>query len=170
MRITRIKIFAKQNNRSESHANHMLRRTLVLSPEGKCLSTPDEVQLISLDQNYSVQITKIEVSKTPSMRRLLFQKPLLCGWMGGWVDGRTDDNLGPSIFFILIYIQHNTDIYLSQYKKMRDKFPVGLKFWSSWGDAPTILKITILRRLFSKIVPNINFFCARSFLRSHRAK
>ena len=30
MRIMRIKIFAQQNNRSESHANHMIRSTLIL--------------------------------------------------------------------------------------------------------------------------------------------
>ena len=31
MQIMRIKIFAQQNNRSESHANHMIRSTLILT-------------------------------------------------------------------------------------------------------------------------------------------
>ena len=32
---------------------------------------------------------------------------------------------------------------------------MGVKFWTSWGVAPTIFKITLLRWLFSKMVSNL---------------
>ena len=30
-----------------------------------------------------------------------------------------------------------------QQKKKYDQYPMGVKFWSSWGFAPTIFKITL---------------------------
>ena len=35
---------------------------------------------------------------------------------------------------------------------------MGVKFWTSWGVAPTIFKITLLRWLFPKMVSNLWFF------------
>ena len=40
---------------------------------------------------------------------------------------------------------------------MHNKFLMGVKFWTSWGVAPTIFKITLLRWLFSKMVSNLWF-------------
>ena len=59
-------------------------------------------------------------------------------------------------FSILRHIKHYTHIYLN-IKKCSDKYPVGLQFWSSWGVAPTIFKITLDETVFSKIVSNIAF-------------
>ena len=42
-------------------------------------------------------------------------------------------------------------------KKSPDKFLVGLKIWTSWGVAPTIFKITLLRRHFQKCVQKLTF-------------
>ena len=38
---------------------------------------------------------------------------------------------------------------------MQNNFLMGVKFWTSWGVARTIFKITMLRRLFSKMVSNL---------------
>ena len=38
---------------------------------------------------------------------------------------------------------------------MQNNFLMGVKFWTSWGVAPTIFKITLLRWLFSKMVSNL---------------
>ena len=38
---------------------------------------------------------------------------------------------------------------------MHNKFVRGVKFWTSWGVAPTIFKITQLLQLFSKIVSKL---------------
>ena len=38
-----------------------------------------------------------------------------------------------------------------------DKFHVGLKFWTSWRGVPTIFKITMLRRHFSKMCLKVDF-------------
>ena len=40
---------------------------------------------------------------------------------------------------------------------MHNKFLMAVKFWTSWGVATTIFKITILRWLFSKMVSNLWF-------------
>ena len=38
---------------------------------------------------------------------------------------------------------------------MHNNFLMGVKFWSSWGVAPTIFKITLLQWFFSKMVSNL---------------
>ena len=38
---------------------------------------------------------------------------------------------------------------------MQKNFLMDVQFWTSWGDVPTIFKITILRWLFSKMVSNL---------------
>ena len=38
---------------------------------------------------------------------------------------------------------------------MQNNFLIGVKFWTSWGVAIKIFKITILQRLFSKMVSNL---------------
>ena len=79
----------------------------------------------------------MEVSKTPSRRRFFFPPETSIVRVDWWMERRTDDNLYPSIFFIkntiLIYTQGDILKYL-------DKFPVGLKFWSSWGSGCKNLK------------------------------
>ena len=63
--------------------------------------------------------------------------------------GRVDGHQKcPLIFFILRYIKHCTHIYLYTKGKLSGQISCGFIFWSSWGVAPTIFKITILRQFF----------------------
>ena len=79
------------------------------------------------------------------------------GWTGGRV-GRVDGHQKcPLIFFILRYIKHYTHIYLYTKEKLSGQISCGFIFWSSWGVAPTIFKITLLRRHFSKMSLKIDF-------------
>merc|ERR1712198_252881 len=74
------------------------------------------------------------------------------------VDGRVDGGQkGPLIFFILRYIKHYTHIYLYTKEKLSGQLSCGFIFWSSWRVAPTIFKITLLRRHFSKMSLKFNF-------------
>ena len=72
----------------------------------------------------------------------------------GRVDG---EQKGPLIFFILRYIKHYTHIYLYTKEKLSGQISCGFIFWSSWGVAPTIFKITLLRRHFSKMSLKVDF-------------
>ena len=75
-------------------------------------------------------------------------------------DGLRDglcDQKGPLIFFILRYIKHYTHIYLYIKAKLSGQISCGFIFWSSWGVAPTIFKITLLRRHFSKMSLKVDF-------------
>ena len=75
----------------------------------------------------------------------------------GRVDGWDGGQKGPLIFFILRYIKHYTHIYLYTKEKLSGQISCGFIFWSSWRVAPTIFKITLLRRLFSKISLKVDF-------------
>ena len=59
----------------------------------------------------------------------------------GW-DGSDGKQKCPLIFLILRYMKHYTHIYLNI-------------IWSSWGVAPTIFKIALLRWLFSQKASNL---------------
>ena len=76
------------------------------------------------------------------------------GRTGGRVDG---EQKGPLIFFILRYIKHYTHIYLYTKEKLSGQISCGFIFWSSWRVAPTIFKITLLRRHFSKMSLKVDF-------------
>ena len=74
------------------------------------------------------------------------------------VTGRMDGGQkGPLIFFILRYIKHYTHIYLYTKEKLSGQISCGFIFWSSWRVAPTIFKITLLRRHFSKMGLKVDF-------------
>ena len=76
----------------------------------------------------------------------------------GRVDGLTDgEQKGPLIFFILRYIKHYTHIYLYTKEKLSGQISCGFIFWSSWRVAPTIFKITLLGRHFSKMGLKVDF-------------
>ena len=80
------------------------------------------------------------------------------GLTGGRVDGWTDGHQkGPLIFFILRYIKHYTHIYLYTKEKLSGQISCGFIFWSSWRVAPTIFKITLLGRHFSKMGLKVDF-------------
>merc|ERR1712115_541398 len=70
---------------------------------------------------------------------------------GGRVDG---EQKGPLIFFILRYIKHYTHIYLYTKEKLSGQISCGFIFW---GVAPTIFKITLLGRHFSKMGLKVDF-------------
>ena len=77
------------------------------------------------------------------------------GWDGmGW-DGWSKVSF--NFFFILRYIKHYTHIYLYTKEKLSGKISCGFIFWSSWRVAPTIFKITLLRRHFSKMSLKVDF-------------
>ena len=76
--------------------------------------------------------------------------------MDGW-DGLDGPQKCPLIFFILRYIKHYTHIYLYTNEKLSGQISCGFIFWSSWGVAPTIFKITLLRRHFSKMSLKVDF-------------
>ena len=72
--------------------------------------------------------------------------------------GRTDGcQKCPLIFFILRYIKHYTYIYLYTKEKLSGQISCGFIFWSSCGVAPTIFKIKLLRRHFSKMSLKVDF-------------
>ena len=79
------------------------------------------------------------------------------GWDGLVLDGVDGDQKCPLIFFILRYIKHYTHIYLYTKEKLSGQISCGFIFWSSWGVAPTIFKITLLRRHFSKMSLKVDF-------------
>ena len=81
--------------------------------------------------------------------------PSCDGWDG--LDGWDGYQKGPLIFFILRYIKHYTHIYLYTKEKLSGQISCGFIFWSSWGVAPTIFKITLLRRHFSKMSLKVDF-------------
>ena len=70
------------------------------------------------------------------------------------VDG---EQKGPLIFFILRDIKHYTHIYLYTKEKLSGQISCGFIFWSSWRVAPTIFKITLLGRHFSKMSLKVDF-------------
>ena len=61
------------------------------------------------------------------------------------------------IYFILRYIKHYTHIYLYTKEKLSGQISCGFIFWSSWRVAPTIFKITLLGRHFSKMRLKVDF-------------
>ena len=78
------------------------------------------------------------------------------GRVDGW-DGWDGHQKGPLIFFILRYIKHYTHIYVYTKEKLSGQISCGFIFWSSWRVAPTIFKITLLRRHFSKMGLKVDF-------------
>ena len=86
--------------------------------------------------------------------------PSCDGWTGGRVDG-WDGWDGHQkcllFFFILRYIKHYTHIYLYTKEKLSGQISCGFIFWSSWRVAPTIFKITLLGRHFSKMSLKVDF-------------
>ena len=78
-------------------------------------------------------------------------------WRVGRVDGLDGGQKGPLIFFILRYIKHYTHIYLYTKEKLSGQISCGFIFWSSWRVAPTIFKITLLGRHFSKMSLKVDF-------------
>ena len=66
-------------------------------------------------------------------------------------DERKNERTNIPLFFCLSLKQSHSCLVA---KICLLKFLVGFKFWSSRGVAPLIFKITIPRRLFSKMVPN----------------
>ena len=71
--------------------------------------------------------------------------------------GRTDVRILKRSFNFCHYQTYETlfsYILVSLQKNCPHKFRMGFKFWSSWGVAPMIFKISLLNRLFPKMVPN----------------
>ena len=73
------------------------------------------------------------------------------------MDGLDGHQKCPLIFFILRYIKHYTHIYLYTKEKLSGQISCGFIFWSSWRVAPTIFKITLLGRHFSKMSLKVDF-------------
>ena len=80
--------------------------------------------------------------------RYTLQSPFGCD---GRVDGWTVIKSVLYFFFGLRYIKHYTQIYFYTQEKLSRQISCGFIFWPSWGVAPTIFKITLLRRHFSKM-------------------
>ena len=99
-------------------------------------------------------------SKTYRVYRVFFARKCFIvtdGRDGKDGDGLDDEQKGPLIFFILRYIKHYTHIYFYSKGKLSGQTSCGFIFWSSWGVAPTIFKITILCRQFSKLSLKVDF-------------
>ena len=65
-------------------------------------------------------------------------KMMYCtGWTGGWMNGDQKCTL-------TFFISSNIEYKYALYKKCPNKFLVGLKIWTSWGEALTIFQITML--------------------------
>ena len=82
------------------------------------------------------------------------------GLTGGRVDGWTDGRLTKRSFNFFLFWDILNAILIYTYiqkKNCPDKYLVGFIFWSSWGVAPTIFKITLLRRHFSKMSLKVDF-------------
>ena len=89
---------------------------------------------------------------------------------------KSEVKVTPFLVFIFpeTYIYYRSYIYIYRYQRklctttlihlslqqdiVHNNFLMGVKFWTSWGVAPTIFKITLLRWLFSKMVSNLWFF------------
>ena len=76
----------------------------------------------------------------------------------GRVDGWEGHQKCTLIFFIMRYIKHYTHIYLYTKEKLFGQISCGFIFWSSWRVAPTIFKITLLGRHFSKMSLKVDFW------------
>ena len=98
-------------------------------------------------------------SKTYKVYRVFLRENVLLWRVDGWdgLDGWDGPQKSPLIFFILRYIKHYTHIYLYTKEKMSGQISCGFIFWSSWRVAPTIFKITLLRRHFSKMGLKVDF-------------
>ena len=96
-----------------------------------------------------------ECSKIYRVYRVFFSSK--CFIVTGRVDGLDGYQKGPLIFFILRYIKHYTHIYLYTKEKLSGQISCGFIFWSSWRVAPTIFKITLLGRHFSKMRLKVDF-------------
>merc|ERR1712115_480992 len=97
-------------------------------------------------------------SSAQTLRTLASASVVTDGLTGGRVDGWDGHQKGPLIFFIFRYIKHYTHIYLYTKEKLSGQPSCGFIFWSSWRVAPTIFKITMLGRHFSKMSLKVSFW------------
>ena len=103
----------------------------MLSPEGNRESSDREGPLDSLSILYVFDEQKLRfqfVTENPPFCRS--RKPLLSGWVDGWMG---DDQQFPSISLIFKYINKQDLLILNMVSKVLKYFCIGLKIWFEVG-------------------------------------
>ena len=107
--------------------------------------------------NFDSELQFLPLRADLSIAAAIFTDHWVVLWRVDGLDGWDGEQKGPLIFFILRYIKHYTHIYLYTKEKLSGQISCGFIFWSSWRVAPTIFKITLLGRHFSKMSLKVDF-------------